>query len=142
MSRADREALQRKAIQIISADDIRVRGVAAAVEVEPYSRLRPELEKYRRFLPGQSGSGSIGDPYFLAFQQTIECLCAVPITGVPSTERIGFTFDQNNEIAGRATELYGLLKKSKHLAYAGRLGQLAFEDKRHMVPLQAADLLV
>jgi hypothetical protein len=53
MSREQREALQRRAIELISGKDIRVMGVVAGVEVEPYTRLRPHLEKYRRFLPGQ-----------------------------------------------------------------------------------------
>jgi len=141
-SREDRDAIQRKAIGIVNAPDVRIVGIATGVHVEPYARVRAELEKYRRFLPGQPGSGSIGDPYFLAFQRAVEAVCGVTIVGLPSTERIGFTFDRNDELGGRALQLYALLADSPNLPYAKRLGQIAFQDKRTMVPLQAADLLV
>jgi hypothetical protein len=143
MSEKDRDALQRKAIGIIRQHDVALTGIVAAVEVEPYDKLRSKIEQYRRFLPGQPASGSLGDPYFLAFQQAIESVCSVRIQGLPpSDNRIGFTFDRNKAVSGRALAIYDILKESKTVDYAHRLGQIAFDDKRHMIPLQAADTVI
>lgn len=143
MPEEDRAALQRKAIGIIRQPDVALTVVVAAVEVEPYNNLRPRIEQYRRLLPGQPASGSLGDPYFLAFQSAIESICNIRIKGLPpSDNRIGFTLDQNKALSGRALAVYDLLKESATIDYAHRLGQITFDDKRHMIPLQAADTVV
>ncbi len=135
----EREELQQKFIKIIV--DTPLIGAVGGILLEPYNKILPRIKASRTIAPGRSVSGSLEDPYFLAFQFAVELVAKnAENHGIPSDETIAFIFDRTH-LKGRVAPLYDSLLDSKTLDFIGRLGTLAFEDKTKFLPLQAADIL-
>jgi hypothetical protein len=140
MPRERREELQRRFIGIITSSDIA--GMGCGIELEAYNELRPEFDAERRLLPGAPVSGSIGDPYLLAFQGAIQEMAQYrEVVSLPEEERIAFVFDRRKDLTGRVTYLYDHLCGAQNMPHVKRFGSLTFDDRKRMKPLQAADVL-
>jgi hypothetical protein len=115
---------------------------ATVVLMEPYNRLRPRIKAVRGLPSGLAINGDLVNQYFLGMEHTLlEITEDMDRMGVSSGERLGSIFDQNSEVSGKALGLFKILKSSNVPAYRDRLGALAFNDKRTIKPLQAADLI-
>lgn len=135
----EREELQRKFIEIITSTHIL--GAPGAILLGPYNELMSRIKKARTIRPGRNVSGSLEDPYFLAFQLVVELIAKNAKThGVADDEKLDFVFDRTH-LKGRVGPLYDSILNSRTLDYVDRLGSLTFADKRDFLPLQAADIL-
>jgi hypothetical protein len=134
-----RERLQRRFIDIVTRS--KIKGAAVGIMLEPYNRLLQRIRHYRHIPQGLSVSGSLADPYFWAFQHLVELIATdIEICQLPPEERVAFTFDQH-QMSGRAQALYDSVLHSESFQYRSRLGAIAFDDRRRVNPLQAADII-
>jgi hypothetical protein len=135
-----RAEIQRRFIGIITAHP-GLLGHGTAIELPAYEELRPELRRFFQIVPGGPVSGDTSDPYFFAWQLTIQLIAKLPwVEDLPSEERIAFVFDQN-DFKGRALDSFAGLRHARRVLYRHRLGTIAFDDHRIIKPLQAADIL-
>lgn len=138
MAEDRRLEIQRRFIEIILSH--RIAGFACGLEMEPYRPFRNLLGNLRRFLPGSKWSGKLPEPYYLPFQAVIEEMATYwQLQPLPDTERIGFVFDRNRAVQGRAEGLFESMK-GWPVPLAKRLGEIAFAERIRTKPLQAADI--
>ncbi len=109
--------------------------------MEAYRNVEKRLAAARAF-PKRSGyCGTLADPYYLAFEVVVQRIGKNPwITQRPPQERVAFVFDRTH-LSGRAEGVYKRLLNTPGLTFHPRLGSLSFDDKRLILPLQAADFL-
>jgi hypothetical protein len=133
MLRAERDALQRRFIEIILDADIY--GVSGGIDMASYNELSHRLKNIRKHVKYTKS------PYFLGFEHFVMEV-AYRVTWHSDIERIAFVFDRQKEFQGRAKELYDEVVQLKDaVTYNHRLGPLAFDSKTVQVPLQAADVI-
>jgi hypothetical protein len=101
------------------------------IDLAAYSAVRREIGSH---LPEGY------DPAYLrVFDMEVQFITSVLDPSVPKDERIAFTFDEQNEFAFKAGEIYESLRQNH--AQRDRLGPISFQDSKGFVPLQAADML-
>lgn len=107
-------------------------GFGGLVIVEEYDSILPENIKCKR---------GYKHPYHFCFHILIDILLPeVEKLGRPAGEQIAFVFDQQQQFADGAKELFENIKslRDRH----NLLGSLTFGSSKQHLPLQAADLLV
>jgi hypothetical protein len=135
-----RATLQRQLINVINSSG--VTGVSVGMFVEDYYAIS-DLREFEKIPNGLSISGNLSDPYFLPFKLLIEQIVFnAPSIGADDQLQIGFTFDRNTKVQGRAKGMYENLFKwdrpwTKNLDPLG----IKFADKSRISALQAADFL-
>jgi len=139
-SRSDRDEVQREAIELICS--AKVHGVACGLQLTTYNACLAEFKARRRIPRYRKVSGSLGDPFYLAFQFAIERM-AVEIndSGIPEEEKVSLVFDQQFDYSACAAEIHCSLRESSKLEFVHRLGRISFDSRRDYVELQAADVL-
>lgn len=139
-SGSEREELQREFIGIINSS--RIVGAAGGIMLNAYNDLLPYIKQVRKCPAGLSVSGSLADPYFLAFQLVIELTVKNAVAHqIPENEKIAFIFDRHH-LQGRATAIFISLVKSKNLDYVSHLDQrIVFGNRHKFMQIQAADIL-
>lgn len=97
------------------------------------------LDDYRELMTGAAGE-EFPDPYMLALQLIVRRI-AYQASRLPEGEQVECIFDQNEEFAGNATDLFTRIVRSPLVPHREKLRGIAFESSKKFIPLQAADLL-
>jgi hypothetical protein len=127
--RTDRPELQALFIALIRSID--ARGFAARIDLATYLTVRERIA---------AGLRQGYDPAYLrTFDMEVQFITSVLDASVPKDERIAFIFDQQDEFAFKANQIYANMLQSH--AQRDRLGPLSFADSKRLPPLQAADML-
>jgi hypothetical protein len=136
----ERLRMQARFISVIVKPGPRI-AHASTVHLVDYDSQRAGLGNRRAFPPRSAASGPLHDPYFLAFEHSVqELACDKSVSGLPAEERIGFVFDRNKSLEGRASYFFSLLIKQQS-PYRDRLADCAFDDSDKILPLQVADVI-
>lgn len=136
LTREERDDLQRLFIGIINKT--RLWSFASAIRTDKdYPKIQAMIEAQPNYDPHV-----VAKPYYAAFEHTIEWLAeAVDNGGIPRSEPIAFTFDQQKEHEGIAKRLYDELQQDEAVTFRHRLGALQFDSRLNQVQLQAADVI-
>lgn len=132
--RRDRRELQERFIGLIGSVD--VVGFAVRIDLHAYEafyeRVKASLprEKHRYF-----------EAYPKVFEMQLQFVLEFAADKHPTAERINFVFDEQDEFAGRAADLYAMHRTNPALAHRDRLGAMTHGVSSDLVPLQAADVL-
>ena len=131
--REAKDAIQRRYLRIITTSQIQ--GFAAALKMADLDAFAPRIFGYR--------TEKYDRPYFLAFELAIGRVITFlrHFDMLLPNEKIGFVFDRQKEVGGRAKELYDKLKGNPLYQFREHLGPIAFEDKEEFLPIQAADVV-
>ena len=112
---------------IIAAQD--VTAVWAGVKNEAFDRLTANAPKFRARYP---------KPYDLCFDEIVRQL--IGWSGAhANSSRVSVIFAEQTDYAERNRDAYGAWRA--HPLVGGRLGALAFDFPKYLLPLQAADLI-
>lgn len=136
----ERAELQREFIGIINRSHIV--GAAGGIMLNAYNDLLPYFKQVRRMPSGSNISGSLADPYFLAFQFVIELAVKnARSLGMPENEQITLVFDMH-DLRARAEVIFHSLLQSTNLDYVRFIDRrVEFGDSHNFVPIQASDIL-
>lgn len=130
LTETQRSELKASAVNI--AINCGIIGVGGGVLTEAYKRLlSPYIEQ-----------GKVHkDPYVFLFSDVLlECIqVSHMFLGEDPTEQIGFVFDNHPRWSIEAHEMFIMMQNDEDWPPRNRLGTVAFEDKKHYRPLQAAD---
>jgi len=136
MDRPERDTLQRRFIGIINK--ARLWSYASAVRTDTdFPKLKTLIESQQNYDPRV-----VAKPYYTTFEHTIQWLAdVVDNGGIPKSEPIAFTFDQQREHEGIAKRLYDELQQDEAVTFRHRLGAIQFDSRLNQVQLQAADVI-
>lgn len=132
------EALQQRLIGLITSSEYGIKGYAVSFPIGAHAAQRDVLKTFA-FLDGGSVNGPLDDPWFFGFLSLIVAVVDDPRPFIPAGEQVGFFFDRHH-LQARGEAIYSAMESAG--VGGGRLkkGGVAFEDREHAVPLQAADL--
>lgn len=135
----DLEEMQWRFLSVILKPGPRI-AHATTVFLETYENHRQVLEKRRQFPVKSGGSGKLGDPYYLAFEHSVQEIATDSASRKLSpNEALTFIFD-DGPYAGRARKFYDILL-AKETEYRDRLGPCTFAQSNRIIPLQIADTI-
>lgn len=123
---------------IASVNIYPIGGIVDVAEFNKYSEEeRAHLTGRDRRSGRQTITGAPTKPYYLAFQEAI----ASSLHRLTRRDlQIHFTFDQQNQLAPLALEMFRYFKRPEY-PYASNMGDAIFASRNDAIGLQAADLL-
>lgn len=136
---AKAEAYYKQLLDAIASVNIYpVGGIVDVAEFWKYTEVeRAHLTGSDRRNGRKTISGAPTKPYYLAFQ---EALASSLHRLTRNDLKIHFTFDQQNEFAPLALEMFNYFKQPEY-QYAPNMGDIIYSPRTEAIGLQAADLL-
>lgn len=129
-SETRRQNLLASLVEILKARDIS--SIGSGIVTEDFWQLSVEDRQWMTH-------GNPEIPYFLCFQHCI-VEAAHQADDLHPSERVGFTFDRQDDFAAEATRLYNRMKDDLNWDNRFRLADaVAFASKQSTAPLQVAD---
>jgi len=140
---ASPEKLAGELAQLVSKAD-GVYPVACRLDLSKYDDvLIQRFQRARRIPRGRSVSGSLGNPWYLAFQFAIERTIEEARNNslLCGGDKIDFVFDRQKEFQGRSVVVSADTRADDGLPFSRWLGEVSFGSRNEIVELQVADFI-